>query len=618
MDWDAAVSWCTALVLLAQVPIVIRWLRHAARPELSRRVVAWVARVGRGLWRCFGGGSVEPINSEVAELVMQRLGEIRVECALYMFRISWAVGLLRLMQLVLKVTLGLQTSPRHGPEWLIAQAALQIVSTLVVTFPQVLNQQTLPLFHWIIMGVLCFEASPLSTITSEDLMLLRPLLLILTLCCSAIFFRVRVNLFSNILFSACLIAGHGAKVPLDSGLSTLDLAQLEFNVLFWKLALLYLCESLMKASITREVEAKLGRCQLSAVLALLNMMCDAVVDLDSNLTFKDHPAKFAGMLMNTSPRSLQGESLAQCIFASEDRKRFQELVAAARDREDGRPAPSMLTVHLRDSIGNAVKVDLFHVPYWHVNGALEHLIGFREDNFDVRDPHNTDSLGAISRDTLPSMLPAAQPEHAMPPAVLRPEVASLLGAAAAAGPAPTSEDGDAVDAADASGAAIGANGSSDTDSVPGELVADVLVTAGLPIHAASNGLRRQIGVSDCIGHSFGQYIDDGGQDFIDWLMRTAEAVRSGSGAPRILRYGALTVGKPATAAGASNQVAHQVRVFYPSPPAADDADYVVSIKLSAFGRSAFPACVGRGTMPTCSPQALTGPASPARAPRIAL
>lgn len=72
-----------------------------------------------------------------------------------------------------------------------------------------------------------------------------------------------------------------------------------------KLAGIYAFRRILFQGVVQEVQATAQRCHRLAMSSLLDLICDAVVDLDAGLVMTGHFPKFANMLMHGSGRSLE-------------------------------------------------------------------------------------------------------------------------------------------------------------------------------------------------------------------------------------------------------------------------------------------------------------------------
>jgi len=137
----------------------------------------------------------------------------------------------------------------------------------------------------------------------------------------------------------------------------------------------------LKSCVGTEVQASLDTRRGSAASTLLDVVCDAVIDLDENLTVKDDARKLSGLLMHGVGTSLNGNSFSDLVAPGRDFERFkgsiQECHHSTGEASAGPPA-KMLTLRLRDAMGSFFNVVLYHTCYLGVRGGVRHLIGLQE------------------------------------------------------------------------------------------------------------------------------------------------------------------------------------------------------------------------------------------------
>jgi len=117
------------------------------------------------------------------------------------------------------------------------------------------------------------------------------------------------------------------------------------------------------------------------VRRLLSGLCDAVVALGPDLHISARAPKLANLLLkHHSASALEGANFLQ-FMAESDQLRFRDFIARAPDHAemttDPEPAQA-LNVHLNDSAGGTVQVQLFHSNFTDLNDKISHLIGICE------------------------------------------------------------------------------------------------------------------------------------------------------------------------------------------------------------------------------------------------
>jgi len=108
---------------------------------------------------------------------------------------------------------------------------------------------------------------------------------------------------------------------------------------------------------------------------LLGLVCDACVDLDTNLRITDDAPAFAAMVTLDASRRFKGSVFTE-FFAREDKDTIREQLQAAQ--QPGDLQPSALHSSLLDSMGNRVGVDVIFVPFEASDGRKQLVVGVRE------------------------------------------------------------------------------------------------------------------------------------------------------------------------------------------------------------------------------------------------
>jgi len=117
------------------------------------------------------------------------------------------------------------------------------------------------------------------------------------------------------------------------------------------------------------------------VRRLLSGLCDAVVALGPDLHISSRAPKLANLLQKQhAPTALEG-TLFLDLLAESDHMRFRNFMARACDLSEmmADPEPAQaLNVHLANSAGALVQVQLFHSSFSDLNDRISHLIGICE------------------------------------------------------------------------------------------------------------------------------------------------------------------------------------------------------------------------------------------------
>lgn len=132
------------------------------------------------------------------------------------------------------------------------------------------------------------------------------------------------------------------------------------------------------------VLAKESALSQATATSMLSIMTDAVVNLDTNLTMREPSPKLNHLLMRGSP--IEDAAVPFTRYLDEaDQEKFKDFIKQDADPGQNRPLGQAraLPVHLLDSIGNLVAVDLYHAAVLDYDGEVNHLIGISERNIGV-------------------------------------------------------------------------------------------------------------------------------------------------------------------------------------------------------------------------------------------
>ncbi|CAE7559528.1 Dnah7 [Symbiodinium sp. KB8] len=133
---------------------------------------------------------------------------------------------------------------------------------------------------------------------------------------------------------------------------------------------------LLKQSAERSLNISKMSSDLQAARALLQLICDAVVELDESLRLSHHSPELAAILLrDASPgrRSLQGTRFRDFVATPEEAAKAQKELLGVSSRS----AASAFHTRLVDAYNSKFRTEVFHVRYQQ-NGRTSHLIGLRD------------------------------------------------------------------------------------------------------------------------------------------------------------------------------------------------------------------------------------------------
>eukprot|EP00930_Biecheleria_cincta_P008736 TRINITY_DN11027_c0_g2_i4.p1 TRINITY_DN11027_c0_g2~~TRINITY_DN11027_c0_g2_i4.p1 ORF type:complete len:590 (+),score=73.83 TRINITY_DN11027_c0_g2_i4:119-1888(+) len=125
-----------------------------------------------------------------------------------------------------------------------------------------------------------------------------------------------------------------------------------------------------------DIDAANQRAEKSASMLLLDMVCDVIVELTSDLTITHDSRGFAALLMRSSGKPVTSLPFCDFIFNEVDRVMFMDKISALRMGPE--ETVGTCRVSLSDSLCNHVKVEMFFVKVCVDEGELRYIIGIRE------------------------------------------------------------------------------------------------------------------------------------------------------------------------------------------------------------------------------------------------
>eukprot|EP00927_Polykrikos_kofoidii_P001127 TRINITY_DN10407_c0_g1_i3.p1 TRINITY_DN10407_c0_g1~~TRINITY_DN10407_c0_g1_i3.p1 ORF type:complete len:300 (+),score=35.72 TRINITY_DN10407_c0_g1_i3:61-900(+) len=135
---------------------------------------------------------------------------------------------------------------------------------------------------------------------------------------------------------------------------------------------------------------------MAATFELLRVVCDAVVELDSQHVITNAAMDLAALLLRGTDMSLQGVEFRSLLALDTDKAIFDSQVGTFETQVQ-RATASVIGVGISDSLGNLLRTQLLHVPFFAPDGRLRHLIGIRE-SADTLDEFRAGAKGDKTRD----------------------------------------------------------------------------------------------------------------------------------------------------------------------------------------------------------------------------
>mmetsp|Transcript_134554 Transcript_134554/g.429771 ORF Transcript_134554/g.429771 Transcript_134554/m.429771 type:complete len:579 (+) Transcript_134554:120-1856(+) len=477
--YNVLVACMLATVALTGATLLVRRLLLGFRGSL-KQVVAHCASAALQLRQLV---TVEDGDGCLAIHIRSEVARQRAALAKTFTTCACLAGILYLLMRA-SVTFAGRNIPEDDvwQDWVLIVAS--ILFLCVDSRPHLLNGHVMRVVHCVLMALLMVFALPWSGPRMElyqKLGSISPRLFL-----GVMHLEIRVSFWTNAVFSLGLMC---CLLALDPSVTRVGNVVDELVFLVMMITTLFCFEVTLTSSAATHVNERSMQGQYSAVTSLLNMVCDAVVELDDDLRMAGDCPALSTALFRSQTKGLFGQLLKQFVFG-DDQAHFEDQIAS---QDSPAAAAKMFHVRLSDSWGNAVPMELFHVPFSGVGEEPRHLIGLREHS----DTHIAASLPkesqTISMDISPSVVGAPLAHH---------------------GPGLVPEGDDS------------------------NLQVDVLAADPMTITFASPKFKNKYRPVDAFEELLPQP-----QEFRQWLISTADAVWSGSRSPDVCHFGGLVVGK---------------------------------------------------------------------------
>ena len=147
-----------------------------------------------------------------------------------------------------------------------------------------------------------------------------------------------------------------------------------------------LLSSIMRSALERFAEQFVrgtkATTELNAASALLELTCDAVLELQEDLTVATCSPQLAAMLLRGQGNCMAGLSFTDFVAGSDDKQRAAEILRNSTDCEanEQRKTVSARAFHTRlvDACGSKFRTEVFQVSYHKLDGSIHHLLGLRD------------------------------------------------------------------------------------------------------------------------------------------------------------------------------------------------------------------------------------------------
>eukprot|EP00928_Gymnodinium_smaydae_P094212 TRINITY_DN7879_c0_g1_i1.p1 TRINITY_DN7879_c0_g1~~TRINITY_DN7879_c0_g1_i1.p1 ORF type:complete len:542 (-),score=40.25 TRINITY_DN7879_c0_g1_i1:225-1808(-) len=143
------------------------------------------------------------------------------------------------------------------------------------------------------------------------------------------------------------------------------------------------------ATIHHQFSTKAHELEHSASNLLLEHVCDAVLPVDADMKVNGCADRFAALLMLDSKRCKRGTDVQEFMPIEGDQDSFRKLFTSASVSAKPESNVTCTNVHLRDAIGNNMRVEFIGVKFKDFDDKLNYKFGVRESldgqSFPIRD-----------------------------------------------------------------------------------------------------------------------------------------------------------------------------------------------------------------------------------------
>jgi len=164
----------------------------------------------------------------------------------------------------------------------------------------------------------------------------------------------------------------------------------------------YVLEKTLRSQVKQSILISKAATELTAASSLLQLTCDAVVELDEDLRLTTPAHDLGAMLLrNRQTSSLLGKKFVDLVPTTTEAERAEEILRGKAASDE--IAAQAFHTRLVDSCSSKFRTEVFHVQYRRLDGHLCHLIGLRDF---------TDQGSLAGRNAKDSTEEAEEPEEA--------------------------------------------------------------------------------------------------------------------------------------------------------------------------------------------------------------
>ncbi|CAE7195258.1 unnamed protein product [Symbiodinium sp. CCMP2592] len=136
----------------------------------------------------------------------------------------------------------------------------------------------------------------------------------------------------------------------------------------------------LKMNERQRIRYRRATTELDAATSLLELTCDAVVELDEDLRLTDHSSELAAILLRKPDSSLAGHSFLEFVASSPEQVSVRHMLSASARGAQHVNESSANAFHTRlaDSCRSKFRTEVFHVSFRREDGQQYHLLGLRD------------------------------------------------------------------------------------------------------------------------------------------------------------------------------------------------------------------------------------------------
>ncbi|CAE7198728.1 DNAH7 [Symbiodinium microadriaticum] len=192
----------------------------------------------------------------------------------------------------------------------------------------------------------------------------------------AFFFRVPGVCMTGRLW--LIVVCNIALSVVTLAVSPLPSAALELMISLFTFAVAFVLQVALMKAVEREMSFSEAATDLQAATALLQLTCDAVIELDATLRLVEHSDDLAAILLRPG-LSLVGTKFEDLLAGPEERRAALQLLRQPRTSGvSSSIVAQAFRTRLVDSCASKFSCESFHVKYQKPDGKTCHLVGLRD------------------------------------------------------------------------------------------------------------------------------------------------------------------------------------------------------------------------------------------------